>query len=45
MTAKIIELEAWRAEHPVRRVAMRVEIDPLWWWRMWCRAWCPGVWL
>lgn len=42
MTAKIIELSAWRAAHPERRVVCRVEIDPLWWWRVWLRVWWPG---
>ncbi len=39
MMGKVVDLAAWRAAHPVRRVVWRVEIDPLWWWRVWWPWW------
>lgn len=39
MTAQIIDLALYRAEHPEKAVNLRIVIDPLWWPRFWLGLW------
>lgn len=39
MTAQIIDLTVYRAEHPRDAVRVRVSFDPLWAWRVWLACW------
>lgn len=39
MTARVIDMAAWRAAHPRGRVVVRVAFDPLWWLRVWLSCW------
>lgn len=39
MTAQIIDLAVYRAEHPGKAVRVRLTIDPWWAWRVWLACW------
>ncbi len=39
MSAKIIELHAWRVAHSDKAVRLRLAYDPLWMWRVWLSCW------
>jgi len=39
MTAQIIDMAVYRAEHPCKAVRVRVVFDPLWPLRFWLACW------